>query len=118
MCKNKPEKYGSPVLSVDLGGRISSLWGSSNQVALKPMDAAAPAENAEAKLRPERAETVIKVRFAFSAVAWKTLRVSHIVHRLLLIDTSKRQKARRILGSGFSGGVENAFGLSTGLGHP
>jgi hypothetical protein len=60
----------------------------------------------------------MKARFAFSAVAWKTLRVSHIAHRLLLIDTLKRQKSRRILGSGFSGGVENALGLPTGLGHP
>jgi hypothetical protein len=43
-------KKGSPVLSVDLGGRISSLGGLSNRGALQPMDAAAPAENAEAKL--------------------------------------------------------------------
>jgi hypothetical protein len=60
----------------------------------------------------------MKARFAFSAVAWKTLRVSHIAHRLLLIDTLKREKSRRILGPGFRGDVENALGIPIGLSHP
>ena len=50
----------------------------------------------------EHPEAKMKARFAFSAVAWKTLRVSHIAHRLLLIDTLKREKSSllgRICGS-------------------
>jgi hypothetical protein len=38
----------------------------------------------------------MKARFAFSAVAWKTLRVSHSAHRLLLIDRLKDKKVEEL----------------------